>query len=429
MKNIFKNIVVYILTTEAKILLKRHRPTIIAITGSVGKTSTKDAIYSILKKKYTVRKSEKSFNSDIGIPLTVLGLPNAWSNPFLWLKNILEGFFIAFISGDYPKYLVLETGIDRPGDMTKLTTWLKPDMVVLTRLPDIPVHVEYFKLPEDVVNEKMQLVSALKPEGTVIYNHDDPIIQAQLSDIRHKTIGYSRYLSSQYVAGKDEAYYYDDVPEGVKFSIKSVDEECEVYVKGIVGMQSVYTFAGAIAVAGQLGFSLAESAEALKEHESPPGRMRILKGIKGTIIIDDTYNSSPIAAEQALMTLKELRHAKRKIAVLGDMLELGRFSAREHERIGEIVPGGIDALFTIGVRAQNIAKGALANGMNDTNIFQYENTKQAGIELQKFIENGDVILIKGSQGIRAEKIVEEIMQEPENASELLVRQDKAWSNR
>ncbi len=429
MKNIFKKIITHILTFEAKILLKRHQPKIIAVTGSVGKTSTKDAIYSILKSKYTVRKSEKSFNSEIGIPLTVLGLPNAWTNPFLWLKNIVEGFLIAIFSRDYPEYLVLETGIDRPGDMTRLTAWLKPNIAVLTRLPDIPVHGEYFKLPEDVVKEKMQLLYALQPEGVVVYNHDDQTIQTQLSTVRHQAIGYSRYLSSDYTASKDETYYNDDVPEGIKFTVKHQDRSEEIYVKGVIGMQSVYTFAGAIAVAGACGVSLEEAREALKEHESPPGRMRVLPGIKGSIIIDDTYNSSPIAAEHALMTLKDIRHAKRKIAVLGDMLELGRFSANEHERIGELVPKCANLLFTVGVRAKKIAQGALMGGLNDKNIFQYENMDRLNGELQSFMEPGDVILIKASQGIRAEKVVEEIMAEPESAKELLVRQDEAWSKR
>jgi len=429
MKNFFKKIVVYILTQEAKILLRRHRPTIIAVTGSVGKTSMKDAIYSILKKYHNVRKSEKSFNSEIGIPLTVLGLPNAWNNPFLWLKNIVDGFLTAVLSKDYPSYIILETGIDRPGDMKKLVGWLKPNIVVLTRFPDIPVHVEYFKMPQDVIDEKMLLVEALKTDGIVVYNHDDPIIQAQLSSIRHKTIGFSRYLPSQYVASKDEVYYHDDVPKGLRFSIDHLGNEYKINIEGVLGIQSVYTFTGAIATATQCGISMPEAVLALKGHVSPPGRMKIIKGIKGTVIIDDTYNSSPIAVEQALVTLKEVRQAKRRIAILGDMLELGRFSAREHERVGELVVKCADTLFTVGIRSHRTASSALAHGLNEENIFQYEDAARAGRELQNYIQPGDVILIKASQGIRAEKIVQEIMEKPDKADELLVRQEKAWSNR
>jgi UDP-N-acetylmuramoyl-tripeptide--D-alanyl-D-alanine ligase len=429
MKNVFKQIIVNILVFESKVILRRHKPTIIAITGSVGKTSMKDAVYSAIKKSHSTRKSEKSFNSDIGVPLTILGLPNAWNNPILWLKNIIDGFFIAFFSKHYPEYLVLETGVDRPGDMEKLTRWLKPDIVVLTRFPDVPVHVEFFNSPEMVVREKMYLVEALKSDGLVVYNHDDMIIQAQLESIRQKAIGYGRYLDTQYNAKADQIIYHDDVPVGTSFTLEHMGEKFEVKVMGSIGAQLVYTYAGAIATAAAIGISIGEAVESLKEHTPPPGRMRILKGIKGTVIIDDTYNSSPIAAEHALQTLKEIKYAKRKIAVLGDMLELGRFSAREHERIGELVTSCADVLVTLGIRSRKTAEDALAFGLHEAKIFQYEDVAKAGKELQNFLQPGDVILVKASQSIRAEKVVEEIMAEPEKAGELLVRQDTAWLNR
>ena len=429
MKNIFKKFIVTILTLEAKILLARHKPKIIAITGSVGKTSMKDAVYSILKKHYPTRKSEKSFNSDIGVPLTVLGLPNAWSNPFLWLKNIIDGFFIAVFTRQYPTHLILETGVDRPGDMQKLATWVKPDILVLTRFPDMPVHVEFFSTPEAVVREKMHLAEALKPSGVVIYNHDDQIIQHELKQVRQQAIGYSRYLTSQFTASADKIIYHDDVPTGISFTIENINEKAEVRITGAVGEPVVYTATGAIAVASECGISLADAVTALKELMPPPGRLRIIKGLKGSVLIDDTYNSSPIAVELALATLKEIKYAKRKIAVLGDMLELGRFSSREHERVGELVAGTADVLITLGVRARKIAEAALSNGMSEKVIFQYEDVTKVGKELQLFLEPGDVVLIKASQGIRAEKIVEEVMQEPELAPTLLVRQDSGWQKR
>ncbi len=429
MKNFFKKIVITIITLEAKVLLSRHKPVIIAITGSVGKTSMKDAVYSIIKKHYSARKSDKSFNSDIGVPLTVLGLPNAWNNPMLWLKNIIDGFFIAFFSKEYPTYLILETGIDRPGDMQKLTTWLKPSIVVLTRFPEVPVHVEFFSTPEAVAEEKMQLVHSLHPEGVLVYNNDDQIIQSRLPEVRQKAVGYGRYLNSHFNASADEIIYHDDMPIGTAFTLEHIGETARVRVMGAIGLPFVYTYAGAMAVATQCGISLADATEALTSHIPPPGRMRILEGLKGSLIIDDTYNSSPAAAEQALATLKEIKHAKRKIAVLGDMLELGRFSAREHERLGELSADIVDTLFTVGVRARRIADAALANGLDEAAIFQYEDVAKAGKELQMYLQPGDVVLVKASQGIRAEKIVEEVMQEPERAAELLVRQDEAWQLR
>jgi UDP-N-acetylmuramyl pentapeptide synthase len=429
MKNLFKKIVVNALTAESKVLLKRHKPIIIAVTGSVGKTSTKDAIYTILKQKYSTRKSQKSFNSELGVPLTVLGLPNAWNNPFLWIKNIIDGFFIALFSREYPEYLIVEAGVDRPGDMANLTSWLKPNIAVLTRLPNVPVHVEYFSSPEAVVAEKMNLVNALVADGVVIYNHDDEIIQTQIAGVRHQAIGFGRFLNTQYKASADSVIYRDDVPAGINFAIEHIGEQAIVRVFGAVGLPLVYTYSAAVAVACQCGFSLEEAAYALSLHEPAPGRMRIVPGIKGSVILDDTYNASPTAVEQALTSLKEIKHAKRKIAILGDMLELGKFSADEHEKIGALVATSADTLFTLGIRARKIAEGALENGLDEEHIYQYEDVAKAGKELQAYIKPGDVILVKASQGIRAERVVEEVMLEPEKAHQMLVRQDTAWQNR
>ena len=197
MKNAFKHLVVTIITLEAKYLLRRKRPKIIAVTGSVGKTTMKDAIYAVVKNHYSARKSEKSFNSEIGIPLTILGLPNAWSSPLGWFKNIFDGAWIALFSGQYPQLLVIEAGVDRPGDMKRLTEWMRPDIVVITRLPDVPVHVEFFSSPEEVVKEKLLLAGALQSDGVLIYNHDDTRLQEYVKDVRQQAVGYSRILPSQ----------------------------------------------------------------------------------------------------------------------------------------------------------------------------------------------------------------------------------------
>ena len=179
-------------------------------------------------------------------------------------------------------------------------------------------------------------------------------------------------------------------------------------------------------MADQFAISLALVSTALADYASPAGRMRMIPGIKGSLIIDDTYNSSPTAAESAIQSLSELRGAKRKIAVLGDMLELGQYSSRAHEHIGEVAAKAVDVLFTIGIRSRKTAEAALENSLPETNIFQYEDSAKAGRELQNFIKPGDIILIKGSQGVRAERVVEEVMAEPDQAGNLLVRQDRAW---
>lgn len=426
MKEFFKKIVVAILTFEAKILLKRTRPQIIAVTGSVGKTSIKDAIFEVFKGHMHVRKSEKSFNSEIGVPLSVLGLPNAWNNPFLWMKNIIEGAIIAFHTHEYPTLLILEMGVDRPGDMDKLTSWIKPDVVVLTRLPDVPVHVEFFESPDAVIREKQKLVSALKPDGVLVFNQDDEAVVKVAQGVFQRSIGYSRYSLSPFTASADKIVYENGRALGFEFLLTHLDSATLMRVNGSLGVQHAYNYAAAAAVASVFSIEVDAVAEALNAYLPPPGRMRIISGIKDTLIIDDTYNSSPTASERSLATLGELKGVKRRIAVLGDMMELGQFSIREHERIGRLVPQTADILVTIGVRARGFSKGAIEAGMDQKNIFEFNNALEAGKEMQTFIQPGDVLIVKGSQSIRAERFVEELMAEPEMAEDLLVRQDSAW---
>lgn len=429
MKQIFKNIVVYIITLEAELLLKRRKPTIIAVTGSVGKTSAKDAIYAVLKDHVHARKSQKSYNSEIGVPLSVLGLKNGWNNPFLWLKNIFDGAITAFFDANYPEVLVLEVGVDRPGDMKNLTRWMTPDIVVLTRLPDVPVHVEYFDVPEDVIAEKMQLVHSLKEDGVLIYNNDDEKIRSEIQSVLQQAFGFSRYSPSHFTTSNDHILYEKKKAVGVECTLKHIDEEVTFKVYGSLGMQHAYNYAAAVAVGTQFDVSLADAADALALHTPPPGRMRIVEGVNHTLILDDTYNSSPVAAHQALQTVQDLTGVGKKIVVLGDMLELGRYSVREHEQVGELVAKSADVLMTLGVRSRKIAEGALENGMSEKVIFQYDDIDRAGHELLEMLEPGDVVLIKASQGMRAEKLVERIMAHPEEAKETLCRQSEMWKQK
>jgi len=313
--------------------------------------------------------------------------------------------------------------------MESLTRWLKPDVVVLTRLPAVPAHVEYFKTPELVIEEKMKLALALKTDGVLIYNNDDTIITKQLPQVRQKQVGFGRYLETDFTARSDRVVYKDDQPIGVEFSLLHMGAEHKVKIANTVGTQHMYSCIAALAVADELSVPIGVAVESLQSLATPPGRMRIITGLKGSVLIDDTYNSSPIAVEQALQALKELNYTKRKIAVLGDMLELGKFSSEEHKRIGVIVAKSADILLTVGVRAKQIADGALSAGMSEKNIFQYEEVGRAGRELQTLLSPGDAVLIKASQGIRAEKIVEEVMAEPLRIEELLVRQDQEWRSR
>lgn len=417
--------------------MRHYTPKIIAVTGSVGKTSTKDAIFTIISTKFHARKSEKSFNSEIGVPLTILGLENAWSNPFKWLWNIKLGFWRIFFAKNYPRLLVLEVGADKPDDIKNIISWVKPDIAVVTALADMPVHVANFGSPEKIYEEKAKLVEALGPHGIAVLNADDERVLKLKKKTVSKTALFGMSGQSNTIAdilGSYPSYAYDDDnrPTGIIFRIDFGGASVPIQINGGLGKGIIYSVLAATAVAKALGMNALEIAEQAKKVKLPPGRMKILAGLKNTTIIDDSYNSSPVAAELALKTLKDLevKSGERKIAALGDMRELGDFSENEHKKIGKLASQVVDILMTVGPQSRFIAEGALNNGLGEDKIFQFENSRAAGQFAQNIIQKGDIILVKGSQNeIRMEWFVEEIMAHPENKKTLLVRQDKEWQNR
>lgn len=429
MKAICKDLVVFILTVEAKLVLKRAKPKVVAITGNVGKTSTKDAVYAAIKDHLHARKNEKSYNTELSVPLTVLGLRSGGGNPLQWLKILIDGFVAVLHAKNYPKVLVMEFGVDQPGDMTRLTSWIKPDIAVITRLPDVPVHVEQFSSPQAVADEKLKLLDALKPDGVFIYNNDDERVRDAAEEIRQQSIGYSRYSESHFTASGDVVVYDGGRPVGMEFDLKHLDTEAKLRVNGSIGVQHTYNYAAAVAVASQFDVSIEDAMKGLTTLSLPPGRMKLLRGIKDTLIIDDTYNSSPTAAERSLQALKELKSVGRKVAILGDMLELGQYSVREHERLGEQVSESADVLITIGIRSRKIAEGALEFGMSEKHIYQYDTLKRARTEVMNLLEKGDVVLVKGSQSMRLEALVGDIMYDTDQQEALLVRQSPEWLER
>lgn len=425
-----KALVVWLLTWEARLVLMRHRPKIIAVTGSVGKTTTKDAIYAALSESVHCRKSAKSFNSDIGVPLTILALENGWNDPIKWIVNLCQGLLVPF-ARSYPKWLVLEVGADRPGDIKRIAKWLRPDIAVITGVPDIPVHVEYFNSPGEVLKEKRALADYLKPGGTLVLNCDEPRMRMLQTSFRGTVVTYGLEAFNAYAA-LDAAVLYDDrgAPVGMQCRIVRKGGSIHVAVHGALGRPRIYAATAAVAVAELVGIAPDVAVRGVAAWEPPPGRVRIIKGLKGSIIIDDTYNSSPAAALAALDTLKDVR-GTRKIAVLGDMLELGRYSAEAHKQVGRRATECADLLRTVGFRSRAIAEAALDAGMPESSIMQYEMNEadRAGKELESMLKEGDIVLVKGSQSMRMERTVLEIMAEPLRAEELLVRMDAEWKER
>ncbi|MDO8493694.1 MAG: UDP-N-acetylmuramoyl-tripeptide--D-alanyl-D-alanine ligase [bacterium] len=430
-KAILRKIVIFLITIEARLVLKKYNPNIIAITGNAGKTGAKDAIAAVLEPEFSVWKNEKSYNSDIGIPLTILHCKNGWLNPFSWLKNIYEGLALILFSHDYPKWLVLEVGADKPDDIGKFAKWLHPDIVVVTRIGETPVHVELFPSRDDLIEEKAKLVRALRPGGILVLNADDPDVLA-MRDLpklaKVLTYGFSPVASFR-VSNQNIIYIeksHQSMPDGITFKIDYLGNIIPVRLPGVVGRQNIYSALAAFAVGTALNINFIGMIDSAAKYERPAGRLRLIDGISNSIILDDTYNSSPAALELAIESVHDIKVSGRKIAVLGDMLELGHYTNDAHYKIGKQVPVHFDMLVTVGQRARAFAKGAFDAGMKKNSIKSFSDSVEAGDYIKGIIGIGDLVLVKGSQGVRMERVVEKLMATPEDKLKFLVRQEKEW---
>lgn len=430
MKTTFKTIVTNILRVESMLVLWKYRPRIVAITGSVGKTSTKDALYAALSAFYYVRKSEKSYNSEIGLPLTILGCPNGWSDPFIWVFNILKGLWLFIWPHKYPKWLVLEVGVGKPGDMAKTALWLKTDVVVITSIGPTPSHIEFFDSRKHLIEEKSGLIKTLKKDGLLVLNNDDETVLGMKEKTKNRVLTYGFKEDSDIRASGENIFYNEkNIPHGFIFRIDEGGSSMPVVIEGVFGRNHIYASLGALAFVSGLKLNMLEAINKLKNYSVPPGRMRLLEGINDSYIIDDTYNSSPFACESAVKTLGEVKSLGRKIAVLGDMLELGRHTEEAHKNIGKFVKNNnIEILVVVGPRALKIKEGAKEEGMDENNILEFKDSNDAGEFLKDFIKKGDFILVKGSQGTRMEHTVEKILRDKKDRF-LLVRQDKEWKEK
>ncbi len=423
MKDLIKSLVVKILIWEAKLVLAKKKPFIIAVTGNLGKTSTKDAIYSVMKDHMYVRRSEKSLNSEFGVPLTILGERSGWSSPLSWMLIVTRGLLAAFAE-EYPSHLVLEIGADRPDDIKSIASWLMPNITVVTQFGQVPVHIEFFENRDAVIHEKGFLVEALDEAGLFIYNADDHDAAKLLERNKARTVSVGIHEKADIKA--DKVKCYGDPLEGTKADISVDGEKYHLTMPGVAGKSPVYACLPALAIARELEIPIATAIEALQHVKLPKGRMRILSGMNGSIIIDDTYNASPKATEHGLQTLDEIETKGRKIAVLGDMLELGEYTHDEHYKIGQLAGKVAHLLYAVGIRSRVTAEGALDVKMKDEHIMECDTSLDAGKELVKIIQEGDIIYIKGSQSMRMERCVQMILAETHDPARVLVRQEPNW---
>lgn len=430
MKNILKFIIIFMLAVLARAVVRRYRPKIVMVTGSVGKTSTKDAVATVLATRFFVRKSDKSFNSEFGVPFTILGVGNPWGNPFAWVRVVKSAFVLLVLPNHYPTMLVLEVGSGKPGDLAQILKIATPDVVVVTRLPDIPVHVEAYASPEAVREEEFSPVLALRAGAPLIVLADDAYALDRALRMPAHVISYGTTDGAMVRISESTFYEIDGTVAGMTAKVQMNTEQGNVVVRGSVGRTQLLSAAAALAVAQAFQIPLSEALTALETYEAPPGRGRLLAGRNGSIIIDDSYNSSPVAVEEALATLKDFPlpagrqgTTGRRIAVLGDMLELGRYSVMEHGRISTLVGESTDVIVAVGIRAR-----AFVTAPKNVEVMQFDNARTAALALADVVRAGDVVVVKGSQSIRTERIVEALLADPTDVSKL-VRQEKGWKKK
>jgi len=424
-----KHILKKLLRICATRILVKYKPEVVGITGSVGKSSTKEAVFAVLAPHFRVRKSEGNYNTEIGLPLTIIGMASGGQSIFGWLKVFFRvSQLLLWPDKNYPEILILEMGADRPGDIEYLAGLVHPKIGIVTTIGIS--HLEYFNTIERIAIEKSKLVRGLPRDGFAILNFDDRKTREMRAHTGAKVLTYG-FNEAADVRAEDVSLEsklqewsenYLNIG-GTLTKIKYQGNILPLFLPNVLGKTHVYAALSAAALGLAKGLNLIEIVEALKSYNSPPGRLKILPGIKKTYLIDDTYNSAPASLEAALELLAtiNLPESSRRWAILGDMLELGSESKEEHHRLGkELVKKNIDGLITVGARAREFGRGACDNGMSEEKIWHFGATDEAGRFAQLRIKSGDLILIKASRGMHFEEITRELMAEPLKAEELLV---------
>jgi UDP-N-acetylmuramoyl-tripeptide--D-alanyl-D-alanine ligase len=353
---------------------RRSDVRVVGVTGSIGKTITKEAAYSVLSKSFPTLKSEENLNNEIGLPLALLALEETHTK------------------------VVLEMGMYALGEIAQLAAIALPQVGVVTNVSHS--HLERLGSLESIAQAKAELIQALPPDGTAILNGDDPRVKAMKSMTEAQVLYYGLSPDCHLRASHVESRGLD----GIRFRMHYGHETLHVKVP-LLGRHSVHTALAAAAVGlteaqpwGRIVAGLRDMAVQLRLIATP--------GLNGSTIIDDSYNASPTSTLAALKLLAELKG--RKIAVLGDMLELGSYEEEGHRKVGRRVAEVTDKLVTVGALGAIIGREAVAIGMDKDDVFFAEDNLQAVLFLQGIVDPGDLILIKGSRGMHMEEIVAQL---------------------
>jgi len=352
---------------------------IVGITGSVGKTSTKDMVACVLGRRFKVLKTEGNFNNEIGLPLTVFNLDSSH------------------------EAAVVEMGMSGFGEISRLTSIARPDIVIITNIG--VSHIEKLGSRQNILKAKMEILGGLSDRGLVVLNGDDKLLYGTRDYLSHRAVFFGMEEGMDY-----QAYNVKGAGEnGTYFEIALGNKEYLVHVPA-PGIHNVYNALAAFAVGVELNIPAEMIIEGIAEFI--PGKMRMnIISQNGIKIINDTYNASPQSMEAAINVLKDIGGNNRTIAILGDMLEMGEWAAQAHVDIGRYaVSKGIDYIITAGQSGKYIARGALNSGMPDEKIFSFDTNSEVKEFVSGFVRQGDIVLVKGSRGMKMEKIVDRLLE-------------------
>jgi UDP-N-acetylmuramoyl-tripeptide--D-alanyl-D-alanine ligase len=366
------------LQRSASFWRRKLKVRVIGVTGSVGKTTTKELAADVLSQRFLTFKSSANFNNEIGLPLNILSLNESHERA------------------------VLEMGFYVPGEIALLADIALPEVGVITNIGT--VHASRAGSQEAIYSGKAELVRALPPEGIAILNLDDSLVKRMAGETKARIFWYGLDPQADLWADEIEGLGLD----GVKFRLHHAGETLHVRIP-LIGRHSVHTALRAAAVGIVEGMSWGEILAGLRIG-NPQLRLVAVRGKNDSLLLDDTYNASPESTVAALNLLEELDG--RKVAVLGDMLELGPYEEQGHRLVGNLAAKIADALITVGPRARIIAETAKSAGLDARVINEFDDSQQALDYLKTSLSKGDVVLVKGSRAVQMEKIVPELEARP-----------------
>lgn len=410
----------FIFRSIARGILRRERPLVVAVAGSVGKTGTKEAVAAALATSTrTLRQTVGNFNGEIGVPLTIMTGGTAPTSLWQWGMVLIAGLTQLLARRPYPAAVVLELGADKPGDLRPLVELARPQIGILTALT--PEHMEFFDTLEAVVAEESLVVRLLKPDGTAILNLDDPHSKRLRSSLRSRVMTYGWDMAAD--VRIDQVRMTTDqhgLPTGQIIKIAVAGSVIPVALPGVIGRHQAYPIAAALAAAMACGDEVFESVQRLSHYRVPPGRMRVFPGVEGTVLIDDTYNASPAAMQAAVTTLIDLTVPGKKHVILGQMSELGASAAEAHDQIGALLsPQVIETIITVGPLAKRIGEAAHLKRFPTARILNVPTAEAAATTIRPLIQAGDALLFKGSRyASRLERAVKILLADP--------RRDEQW---